>query len=44
MLIKYIGNIMRIASATSGEEFVDPRGHGKFKARSLNTGKEFTTE
>ena len=45
VLLKYIGSIMRIASATSGREFVDPRGHGKFTACvGLNTGKGFTTE
>ena len=45
VLLEYIGSIMRIASATSGREFVDPRGHGKFRARvGLNTGKGFTTE
>ena len=27
VLLKYIGRIMRIASATSGREFIDPRGH-----------------
>ena len=42
---KYIGSIMRVASATSGREFIDPRGHGEFMACvGLNTGKEFTTE
>ena len=49
MLLKYIGRIIgaepRIASATSGREFVDPLGHGKFTARvALNSGKGFTTE
>ena len=45
VLLKYIGSIMRIASATAGREFVDPRGHGKFTSRvGLNTGKGFTTE
>ena len=45
MLLKYIGSIMRIASATSGGRLVDPRGHGDCKARvSLTMGKGFTTE
>ena len=45
VLLKYIGSIMRIASATSGREFVDPRGHGEFTARvGLNTGKGLTTD
>ena len=45
VILMYIGSIMRIASATSGSEFVDPRGHGKFTARvDLNAGKGFATE
>ena len=45
MILKYIGSIMRIASAISGRGFVDPRGHGEFMARvGLNSGKGFTTE
>ena len=45
VLLKYIGSNMRIASVTSGREFVNPRGHGKFTARvGSNTGKGFTTE
>ena len=45
VLIEYIGNIMRIASATSGKRFIDPRGQGEFTARvGQNMGKGFTTE
>ena len=39
VLLKFIGSNMRIASATSGGKFVDPRGHGECIARvSLTTG------
>ena len=39
VLLKFIGSHMRIASATSGVKFVDPRGHGACMARvSLTTG------
>ena len=41
VLIECVGNIMRIASATSGRRFIDPRGHGKFTALvGLNTGRD----
>ena len=29
LLLKFIGSNMRVASATSGGKFVDPRGHGE---------------
>ena len=45
VLLKCIGSNMRIASATSSREFVDPRGHREFiTTYRLSSGKGFSTE
>ena len=44
VLIEYIGNIVRSATATSGRRFIYARVHGEFTTRvGLNEGKGFTT-